>query len=291
MTCKIHLAKLINSTVDPLNILENAFTDNLASTTSFKIPVQRQLSVPVIHQRFRGNVLTDLKASLGLSDWFRDNVKLIKTFTRTLGPSNNWKFEMYHHMGPGILLNKIKENFSHPEISLHPVGYILIVQAMGDPRAYLTRREDGENFNGRSPGRFTYSFEKSMKFIREAIDGDLLENLTCRSFLKNDEDWEDTSLKDYFFTNREEKINIEYAKINVNRFSDGKKDYQLRYGVGRLAVYIEPELANYIKNTTNESKWTKDTNQTIIEEAILDLDETDQDDVDFGQKSLRRPNF
>lgn len=289
MTCKIHLAKIINSSVNPSNILENAFTDNLLAASSFKIPVERQLSVPVIHQKFRGNVLTDLKASLGLSDWFSDNVKIIKTFTRTLGPSDSWKFEMYHHMGPGILLNKINENFSHPEICLHPVGYVLIVEAMGDPRASLTRREDGENFNGRSPGRFTYSFEKSIKFIREAIDGDLLENLTCRSFLKNDEDWEDTSLKDYFSPNREEKINIEYSQINVNRFPDGNKDYQLRYGESRLAVYIEPELAKYMKDNRERPN---DPTDTIIEESILDLDETDQDNVNFGQKpNLRNPNF
>jgi hypothetical protein len=175
MTCEIHLAKRINSSVNPLIILENAFTDDLSSTTSFKISVERQLSVPIIHQKFRGNVFTVLKASLGLLDWFSDNVKIIKMFTRTLGPNDSWKFEMYHHMGPGILLNKINENFSHPEICLHPVGYVLIVEAMGDPRASVTRREDGENFNGKSPGRFTYSFEKSIKLIQEAIEGDLLE--------------------------------------------------------------------------------------------------------------------
>jgi hypothetical protein len=101
--------------------------------------------------------------------------------------------------------------------------------------------------------------------------------------VKDDEDWEDTSLKDYFSPNREEKINIEYAKINVNRFPDGKKDYQLRYGEGRLAVYIEPELANYLKGNR---EGPNDRTDTISEEPILDLDKTDQDDVDFGQKFL-----
>jgi len=225
ITCKIHLAKILDSSVNPITILENTFTSDLSTSNSFKIRRERQLSVPVIHQNFRGNILTDLKVNLGMSDWFSDNVKIVKTFTKTLGPNDIWKFDIYHHLGPGILLNKINENFSHPEIRLHPVGYIIIVETMGNPRASLTRQQDGENFNGRSPGRFTYSFEKSIKFIREAIDGDLLENLTCRSFLKNDEDWENSSLKYYFSPNREEQINIDYSKINVNRFADKTKEY------------------------------------------------------------------
>jgi hypothetical protein len=298
VTCKIHLAKILTLSVNPLNILENTFTNDLSATTSFKIPIERQLSVPVIHQNFRGSVLTDLKATLGLSDWFSDNVKIIKTFTRTLGPSDIWKFEMYHHLGPGILLNRINENYSHPEIANHPVGYILIVECMGDPRASLTRLEDGENFNGRSPGRITYSFEKSIKFIREGIDADLLESLTCRSFLKNDEDWENDSFKKYFSPNREEKINIDYSKVNVNRFPDKKKDYSLRYGEGRLAVYIEPELANYIKNNNSDGSdsktWSNSYNSNedeVVEEEPLNLDDNDENDLNSKQKSLRRSLF
>lgn len=99
-------------------------------------------------------------------------------------------------------------------------------------------------------------------------------------------------LKDYLSPNREEKINIAYSKINVNRFRDGNKAYHLCCGEGQLSVYIDPELANYLKkNTTTKSKWTKQTNETIDEEPILDLDETDQDNIDCGQKSLRRSNF
>lgn len=286
MTCKIHLVKILNPSVNPLDILKDAFTDNLSKTTNFKIPIERQLSEPIIYQRFRGNVLTDLKATLGLSDWFSDNVKVIKTFTRTLGPNDIWKFEMYHHQSPRILLNKINENYSHSDICFHPTGYTFIVEVLGDPRASVTRTEDGENFNGRSPGRFTYSFETSIKFIREAIGGDLLETLTCRSFLKNDEDWEDVSLKDYFSPNREEKINIVYSKLNVTRFPDKKKDYQLRYGEGRLAVYIEPELTKYLQKTSdNTNSVTKrPEREEIVEEPILDLDKTDEGDLDFWSK-------
>lgn len=91
------------------------------------------------------------------------------------------------------------------------------------------------------------------------------------------------------YFNREEKINIEYSQINVNRFPDGNKDYQLRYGESRLAVYIEPELAKYMKDNRERPN---DPTDTIIEESILDLDETDQDNVNFGQKpNLRNPNF
>jgi hypothetical protein len=83
--------------------------------------------VAVILGQFRGNVLTDLKTTLTLSDWLSDNVKIIKTFIRALGLSDTWRFEMFHHHGPAILLNKINENLSHPEICFHPTGYTLII--------------------------------------------------------------------------------------------------------------------------------------------------------------------
>jgi len=79
----------------------------------------------------------------------------------------------------------------------------------------------------RCPARLSYSFEKSIKFIRESIDRDLLETPTCQSFFNNDEDWKYTSLKEYFYSNREEKINLKYSKINVNCFLDKKRDYHL----------------------------------------------------------------
>jgi hypothetical protein len=39
MTCKIYLVKIVNPSINPLKILENAFTDDLSETSNFKIPV------------------------------------------------------------------------------------------------------------------------------------------------------------------------------------------------------------------------------------------------------------
>jgi hypothetical protein len=169
----------------------------------------------------------------------------------------------------------------------------LIVEAMGDPRASLTRRKDGENFNGRSPGRYTYSFVKRLKFIREAIDGYLLEVLTTRSFIKNDEDFEDNELRDYFSPNREEKINVVYFDINVNRTFDRSKDYQLRFGEGRLAVYVEPELARFMNSLDSKSSAGSNNqgqgpdDQAITEEDVVDLDSVDTNDDNDIKSSLR----
>jgi hypothetical protein len=61
--------------------------------------------------------------------------------------------------------------------------------------------------------------------------------------LKNDEDWEDDLFRQYFSPNLAEKININYDNINVNRFLNTNKEYQLRYGEEKLGVYREPQLA------------------------------------------------
>jgi len=56
-----------------------------------------------------------------------------------------------------------------------------------------------------------------------------LEILIVRSFIRNDEDFESSELKDYFYRNCEEKINVSVQEINVNRIPDKTKDFYFRY--------------------------------------------------------------
>lgn len=84
-----------------------------------------------------------------------------------------------------------------------------------------------------------------LKFVKKPEGGKNF--FTIREFISNDEDFEDTSFQTYFTPNRVSKINVDYEKVNVNRVEDSISDYQLRYGEGRLTVYLDPALRNWVQ--------------------------------------------
>jgi hypothetical protein len=54
---------------------------------------------------------------------------------------------------------------------LCPTVYFLIIEALGDPSAFITRKKNGESSTGTSPGRFTYTLERNIKFVKKTVDG------------------------------------------------------------------------------------------------------------------------
>lgn len=261
---KLHLVKIHSPNVNVDSLFLNTFFHDLKKEdprSAYKIPIDRQLSEIKTYKKFRKHVLTDLKCTLGMSDYFKDNATIVKTFSKNLGPQDEWDFSYYLHLGPGVLLNRLYEENRYD--SSHPAGYFFIIQAQGDPRASVTRRSDEQNFNVSSPGRFNCSFVKKLKFAKELNDPS--EKITIREFVNNDEDFENSKFRDYFSPNRKTTINANYEAINVSRVENTKKEYELRYGEGRLAVYVEPKklslLDVFLKNTNSTSTNTTNTTQ------------------------------
>ena len=157
---KLHLVKITNPEMSVESLVSETFHKDLLINSNYKVPVDRWLSVAKKIEDFRYQILTDQKCTLSLSDAFKDNAKVVKTFSHVLGPQDILNFKYYLHYGPGIFLNRLYEESSQNQkySELHPVGYFFILQSEGDPRASITRTSDGENFNGSSPGRFTVSF-------------------------------------------------------------------------------------------------------------------------------------
>lgn len=178
-----------------------------------------------------------------------------------LGPNDIWDFNYFLHCGPGILLNRIYEEMYDPEKqtfkdkNLHPTSYGIILQADGDPRTSMTRKLDGENFNGSGPGRFTYSFQRRLKFVKKQTAKMTI--LTNRMFIDNDEDFEEIMFQDYFTPDRQQKINVSPNQLNVNRLENDLL-YQVRYGEGRLATYTNLLLQEVI-NQNNSTDTDTDT--------------------------------
>lgn len=130
---QLHVVKIMNPAMDVKTLIEETFqTNDLNTSEPHKVPVDRQLSLPLSYKGTRINILTDGKCSLQSSDNFKTNARIIKTFYKTF---DIWNFNYYFHYGSGILLNNI---FEEGISNSHPIGCFFVLQADGDPRASIT---------------------------------------------------------------------------------------------------------------------------------------------------------
>lgn len=281
---KLHVVKILNTQFDIQDLIDGTFSYDLNHTSPGKVPIDRQYSCPVTHKKHMTTVLTDSKCSLQSSDHFKLNAKVVKTFHKVLGPSDIWDFDYYLHYGSGVLLNGI---FEDDVTNGHPLGYCFIVESEGDPRASITRSSDGQNFNGTSPGRFNYSFKKTLKFIKENPSG--IEKFSVREFIKNDDDFQDSAISEYFSPNRASKINVDFSTLNTNRIENSNLPYQLRFGEGRLTVYMDPALRSWIAKVEAEAENKSDDSTSnnpinVDKEPVLDPD--DDNDMPGSGKTI-----
>ena len=294
---KLHLVKVTNPSITVRELMMNTFNRKPESSV-FSVPIDRQLSSSIIdHHNYRSNILTDLKCTLGSSDYFKDNAKVVRTFYRNLAPNDIWQFDYYFHYGPGILLNRIFESSDLKKYRFpyaadgHPVGYFFILQAEGDPRCSITRTSDGMNFNGSGPGRFNVNFSKELKFVTDPENAK--EVLTVREFINKDEDFMDPEFQSYFTPDRQDKVNVDWSSLNVNRVVDNDQPYQVRYGEGRLTVYLDPSIINGLNKFKLDdfegevSTDSTDTNSTDTSSNVLDPDAEDSMPSDDETKRLR----
>jgi len=212
----------------------------------YRVPRGKQISDVKAYSNFKHSVLVDKKLSLNESTYFSNNVIVLDTYQRNLGPGDILHFDHTHNFGVGLHLNKVFCNsFSQKQMHLtYPISTFLIVEAFGDPRASVTRKKDGENFSGESPGLYTYSMKKKVKYCRkEYYDSDNSEEFTIRQFSKKDDDFKNSEFRSRFYGNRTDRINVDFDDIHLfTQLEDkNKKGYVLRESKeARATVYMDP---------------------------------------------------
>jgi hypothetical protein len=298
---KIHVVKILSDSSSLEDVVSNSFYKGMEMDSgSFKraIPVANQFSDPVQFSKFRYNVLTDLDCTLNLSNYFRRNCQVVKTFTRVLGPNDIWNFNYKLNYGAGVFLNDL---FQQQNENL-PIGYTLVVDCQGDPRSSITRLSDGANFDGSSPGRYDYRFNHEIVFLKEqdSMSSDQSEKLTVTKFPGRSDSFESDRLGKFFKSSadeRHDKINVDFTEVDVNILQDANSaqvPYKLRYSEARLVTYRQ-SFSNPLDQDINlDNKKSSVSNSTsdpleVLEQDILgdeqeyspedDLDLLDLDDI------------
>ena len=291
LQCKIHVVKIINTKSNLHQVVENTFYKGIETDSgSFlkAIPVDHQFSEPNDYGDFRYNILTDLDCTLNLSNYFRRNCEIVKTFSRVLGPNDIWNFDYKLNYGAGVYLNDLYQD----QNQFLPLGYTLVIDCQGDPRASITRRDDGANFDGSSPGRFDYRFNHEITFLKEqdSMSSDQSEKLTVTKFPSKSDSFESSRLGTYFSSGideRPDKINVDFGEVDVNLIADANSSqvpFKLRYSESRLVTY-NSNYSNPLDQVINlDPPELPEDERKIIDEEIDALINEDDEIIDFDEE-------
>lgn len=262
---KIHLIKIHDTDIDTHMVAKACFPTSKTNIID-ALPTDMRYGKLTKNGKFNCTALTDLKCTLNKSTYFKSNCTIAKTFQRVLGPSDVWKFNYDLEYGPGIILNELFQTKNEK----HPIGYAFVVDIQGDPRASITDR-NGLNYDGTSPGRVNFSFERTIRLIKEQDWSNSGELFTVSQFEDQSNEFENEEFSQYFNSDREEKMNISFEDINIVRgVNQENVEYNLRYSEGRIPTYKSNQFPNIVDlDEIPADNIQKNSTETEIEEEDI----------------------
>ena len=245
---KIHVCQIKTPETTVRDICEKVFWPQLSVSEKFfnenainKIPFNNQYSDPELENDIKCSVRTDIDCSLNQSRFWRESVRVLRTFKRNLGPADKWTFNLTHHLGSGIRLDKLyRPKFcqSHESIDIAPLGFFVVVEYTGDPRSSVTAMDTSDTFDGTSPCLVNYTFHKRVCYVAE----EFTDKFTVRSYRNNEQDFMDEESLEYFgHGSRRQRVNVNFSDVNVNPNEAKGGTHVLRYGEARLRTYKKSE--------------------------------------------------
>lgn len=164
---KIHMCRLIATSVRPRTAFDACFSTNLAATPDVKqMPWQDQQQAIVRYT----NTLSLVNVS-PKSRSFRDSmsgqahIQIVKSYSKTLGAGDILHFKHRHHTGPGVKLNELITDYSEGSNKSvdSAISYFPIIEVMGLPCEIMKADAPQVRMTGTSPINLTIGCKKSVK--------------------------------------------------------------------------------------------------------------------------------
>lgn len=164
---KIHMCRLIATSVRPRTAFDACFTTNLSAVPDVKqMPLQDQQEALV---QF-ANTLSYVNVSPKSRSW-RDSmsgqahIQIVKSYSKTLGAGDILHFKHRHHTGPGVRLNELIADYSlgSNKSIYSAVSYFPILEIMGLPCEIMKANASQVRLTGTSPVNLTIGCKKTVK--------------------------------------------------------------------------------------------------------------------------------
>lgn len=109
MFLKIHLVKINDINTDVRELISQTTHNKYSFDKAGKIPIDQQYTDPDFDpkNRFASSFLTTPNCRINKSTRFQERAKIVKTWTQILTPGSILEFNVIHHFGRGLHLNKI----------------------------------------------------------------------------------------------------------------------------------------------------------------------------------------
>jgi len=160
MEVKVHLLEITSNKYSQENVSTKTFNKDLDKQQNGAIPINYQLK-PLQISSIMHRMLVTPKCSIGSSQFFKNNVKIVKTFHKRLEPGDVLDFQLKVNCGPGVRLDLLKEMIEDT-LGEQPSSYSIMLEVSGyDCEA--VRLSDGCKFIGTSPGWYTIEYDKGFE--------------------------------------------------------------------------------------------------------------------------------
>ncbi len=165
---------------------------------------------------FKYSLLFRESTNIKNTETFRKKIKILKTITVSLKPSDYLKIKLHQHIPNGIDLFDLY-NCKKSDASAHT---FFIVEAIGS-NARITERENRNiKRNGTSPIKLRYELKNEITFVSSETDPD------SPIIYKNEEkvnQFDDYTLWEEFYQSRGEEFHLSYAEIDIDNNSPSAK--------------------------------------------------------------------
>ena len=202
--------------------------------------------------KFKKSLALSIDARISDSDALYDNVAILKTLNRTIGPGDRVDLTVYEHFEKGISLNLLQKLHEDPknesDFDSFPIGCFFIIEHFGDKRAKLVDKKSGSKYNGYSPSKIRYDLKSEVKYVcnNKTPDEPLIHNIKGKN-----KDFEESDLANDWYPDREISFNIDIEDIDING-SEDDKNYQLQLDNETVGLNRIDELNQYLKKINKE---------------------------------------
>lgn len=235
-TChiQIHLIKIIDDETDVRSLIREITTnqESLEFSDNGKIPRDFQLSDPDLNEKNKisSSFSTLLNCKLNDSSKFQERCRIVKSWSRSLNPGSILEFNLTHHLGKGINLNRILDMVEESN-DKNDISYI---------DTFLDEIENQKNLRSSKKG----ITELKKKLLNKFANKNILEHPTGYIFVSEIVGDRRASITnkqgDYFsgyspiFTSYEFKTQITYLEEDQNEeafvFKRSKKEQNFKEG-------------------------------------------------------------
>lgn len=284
----IHLACFRTNGCDKTHTIEKLVNSLCPQSKS----VLEKLTETQLKKRFKSSTIpfsdrlvTELGSRPIKLECFKDNCKILKSWERTIPSNGEWKFTLEERHKNGVYLNKLLEFEKLKVDNNMPSSFFLIIEHYGSDKASVRRLSDNELISSvYSPSKLAFEYELWISHISKNND-EGLDDIMEYTTIKKSTEFNDESLTDAFYPNREMKFNINMEDILILEEKESKPNakFKLEMSNSLLESNSMDQMDTFKKILTNTlGKDTADnfTRDDLKFEDVTKKDENKLNDLD-----------